>query len=159
MVKSNVGFVFQSETSLNRKDYRPQLFDKIQIQNTKPFMVTHVYSLFWVYGLVKTTNDWNQHMCILKLSVHDFYFFLIFGSTKTLHIFACILKVTHAIMIDKSMRKYQMFCYLKVNAVLRIIPLLIQSLLMSSISRINFSFSCILVFRVISHYCISSFSS
>ena len=139
MVKSNVGFVFQSETSLNRKDYRPQLFDKIQIHNTKPFMVTHVYSLFWVYGLVKTTNDWNQHMCILKLSVHDFYFFLIFGSTKTLHIFACISKVTHAIMINKSMRKYQMFCCgLKVNAVLRIIPLLIQSLLMSSISRINF---------------------
>ena len=138
MVKSNVGFVFQSETSLNRKDYRPQLFDKIQIQNTKPFMVTHVYSLFWVYGLVKTTNDWNQHMCILKLSVHDFYFFLIFGSTKTLHIFSCVLKVTHAIIRNKSMRKYQMFCYLKLNAVLRIIPLLIQSLLMSSISRINF---------------------
>ena len=71
---------FNLERHRNRKDYRPQLFDKIQIQNTKPFMVTHVYSLFWVYGLVKTTNDWNQHMCILKLSVHDFYFFLIFGS-------------------------------------------------------------------------------
>ena len=56
-VKSTVGFVFQSETSLHRKDYRPQLFDKIQIQNTEPFMVSHVYSLFWVYGFVKTTND------------------------------------------------------------------------------------------------------
>ena len=79
MVQSSIGFVFQSKASLKSKDYRPQLFDKIQIHNTKPFMVTHVYSLFGFYGLVKTTNDWNQHMCILKLSVHDFYFFLIFA--------------------------------------------------------------------------------
>ena len=42
---------------IKSKDYRPQLFDKIQIHNTKPFMVTHVYSLFGFYGLVKTTND------------------------------------------------------------------------------------------------------